>query len=204
MDLDFLKEMGEALKGAGIDSPEAMEKALVAKVKDLGLDVDDLDIAYEKGTATVQGMAADQATREKVLLAVGNTQGVMKVTDELAVGFTKAEQEAMRAAAAARAAAVTAEAKAKEGAEKQAEMKARYDLEQRRMAFRRELQERRKAAEEASKTVFYTVVKGDSLRKIAKKHYGDEGRWQEIFEANQPMIKKADLIYPGQMLRIPN
>lgn len=203
MDLDFLKEMGEALKGAGIDSPEAMEAALVAKVKDLGLDVDGLDIAYDKGTATVQGMAADQATREKVLLAVGNTQGVMKVTDELAVGFTKAEQEAMRKAAADRAAAVTTEAKAKEGAEKQAEMKARFDLEQRRIAFRRELQERRKAAEE-SKTVFYTVEKGDSLRKIAKKHYGDEGRWSEIFEANQPMIKKADLIYPGQVLRIPS
>lgn len=203
MDLDFLKEMGEALKGAGIDSPEAMEAALAAKVKDLGLDVDALDIAYDKGTATVQGMAADQATREKVLLAVGNTQGVMKVKDELAVGFTKAEQEAMRKAAADRAAAVTAEAKAKESAEKQAEMKARFDLEQRRIAFRRELQERRKAAEE-SKTVFYTVEKGDSLRKIAKKHYGDEGRWSEIFEANQPMIKKADLIYPGQVLRIPN
>lgn len=203
MDLEFLKEMGEALKGAGIDSPDEMEAALVAKIKDLGLDVDDLDIEYHKGEVTVQGMAADQETREKVVVALGNTKGVLKVKDELAVGFTKAEQEAMRKAALERAAAVSAQAKAQDAAEKQAAAKARYDLEQKRIAFRRELQERAQKAEE-SKTVFYTVVAGDSLRKIAKKHYGDESRWPAIFEANQPMIKKADLIYPGQVLRIPN
>ena len=62
MDLDFLQELGEALKDADIDSPEDMEAALVAKVKELELDVDDLDIEWEGGTATVQGMAADQDT----------------------------------------------------------------------------------------------------------------------------------------------
>jgi nucleoid-associated protein YgaU len=51
--------------------------------------------------------------------------------------------------------------------------------------------------------VFYTVKAGDSLSKIAKEHFEDPMRYKEIFEANQPMLKNPDLIYPGQVLRIP-
>jgi nucleoid-associated protein YgaU len=50
---------------------------------------------------------------------------------------------------------------------------------------------------------FYTVVSGDSLSKIAKKHYGDAMKYPMIFEANKPMLKDPDKIYPGQVLRIP-
>ncbi len=50
---------------------------------------------------------------------------------------------------------------------------------------------------------FYTVVKGDTLSKIAKQHYGDANKYPVIFEANKPMLKHPDKIYPGQVLRIP-
>jgi nucleoid-associated protein YgaU len=50
---------------------------------------------------------------------------------------------------------------------------------------------------------YYTVVSGDNLSKIAKKYYGDANKYPAIFEANKPMLKSPDLIYPGQMLRIP-
>ncbi len=50
---------------------------------------------------------------------------------------------------------------------------------------------------------FYTVVSGDSLSKIAKAHYGDPMKYPLIFEANTPMLKDPDKIYPGQVLRIP-
>ncbi len=50
---------------------------------------------------------------------------------------------------------------------------------------------------------YYTVVKGDSLSKIAKAHYGDAMKYPVIFEANNPMLKDPDKIYPGQVLRIP-
>ena len=50
---------------------------------------------------------------------------------------------------------------------------------------------------------FYTVTSGDTLSKIAKKFYGDPGRYMKIFEENKPMLKDPDEIYPGQMLRIP-
>jgi nucleoid-associated protein YgaU len=49
----------------------------------------------------------------------------------------------------------------------------------------------------------YTVKKGDTLSGIAKAVYGDAGRYPEIFEANKPMLKDPDRIYPGQVLRIP-
>jgi len=49
----------------------------------------------------------------------------------------------------------------------------------------------------------YTVVKGDSLSKIAKRFYGDAQQWRKIYEANQDLIKNPDLIYPGQTFRIP-
>lgn len=50
---------------------------------------------------------------------------------------------------------------------------------------------------------FYTVVKGDSLSKIAKHFYGDAMKYPTIFEANKPMLSDPDRIYPGQVLRIP-
>jgi nucleoid-associated protein YgaU len=49
----------------------------------------------------------------------------------------------------------------------------------------------------------YTVVKGDSLSKIAKQYYGSANKWRQIYEANRDVIKDPDLIYPGQSLRIP-
>lgn len=50
---------------------------------------------------------------------------------------------------------------------------------------------------------FHDVAKGDTLSAIAKKYYGDAGKYQAIFEANRPMLKDPDRIYPGQKLRIP-
>ncbi|MEM9887599.1 MAG: peptidoglycan-binding protein LysM [Bacteroidota bacterium] len=50
---------------------------------------------------------------------------------------------------------------------------------------------------------FYTVKKGDYLSKISKEVYGDPMKYNTIFEANKPMLKDPDLIYPGQVLRIP-
>lgn len=54
--------------------------------------------------------------------------------------------------------------------------------------------------------VFHTVEKGDNLWKIAEANYGKGkgGKYTVIFEANKPMLKDPDLIYPGQVLRIPD
>lgn len=55
----------------------------------------------------------------------------------------------------------------------------------------------------APEAQYHTVVKGDTLSAIAKKYYGDASKYPEIFEANKPMLKHPDKIYPGQSLRIP-
>ncbi|MCB1997983.1 MAG: peptidoglycan-binding protein LysM [Burkholderiaceae bacterium] len=55
----------------------------------------------------------------------------------------------------------------------------------------------------APEAQYHTVVSGDNLSKIAKKFYGDANKYPVIFEANKPMLKHPDKIYPGQMLRIP-
>ena len=51
--------------------------------------------------------------------------------------------------------------------------------------------------------VYHTVVKGDTLSKIADVQYGVMRLFDVIFEANKPMLEHPDLIYPGQVLRIP-
>jgi len=52
--------------------------------------------------------------------------------------------------------------------------------------------------------VLHEVKKGDSLWKIAAKHYDNGSKYPVIFEANKPMLSDPDKIYPGQMLRIPS
>ena len=51
---------------------------------------------------------------------------------------------------------------------------------------------------------FYTVKSGDTLGKISKEFYGNAMKYMRIFEANKPMLKDPNKIYPGQVLRIPD
>ncbi len=48
----------------------------------------------------------------------------------------------------------------------------------------------------------YTVQPGDTLSSIAQSQYGN-GNFQPIFEANQHVLASPNLIFPGQVLRIP-
>lgn len=149
---DFVKDVGHKLKGEdgekkAIDEyVEEQQKAnaLWHLVRGLGLEVEDLQIQFDDGVATVTGEVPDQAAKEKVVLALGNTQGVSSVDDRLRV------------------------------------------------------------VEPAPEATFYTVQSGDTLSKIARDHYGDAMKYPAIFEANQPMLTDPDLIYPGQVLRIPD
>lgn len=62
---------------------------------------------------------------------------------------------------------------------------------------------RLKVATPEPEATYHTVEKGDTLSKIAQTVYGDMMKYPVIFEANKPMLKDPDLIYPGQVLRIP-
>ena len=56
---------------------------------------------------------------------------------------------------------------------------------------------------EVFEPVFYTIVKGDTLWGISSEFYGNGSKYPLIVEANLEVIKDADLIYPGQAIRIP-
>lgn len=113
-------------------------------VRDMGLNVSGLDIRYDDGTAYIDGEAVDAATKERVILAVGNCAGVGKVDESITV-----------------------------------------------------------AEDDESESEMYVVQKGDTLWAIATATYDDGSRYPEIFEANKPMLTDPDLIFPGQVLRIP-
>ncbi|HHH52350.1 MAG TPA: peptidoglycan-binding protein LysM [Bacteroidetes bacterium] len=144
----FLKNAGSKIFGSKAEANDESAKidkiiALKEAVLTLGLNINDFDVDVDGDTVKVKGVVDSQEEREKVILALGNVNGVATVVDEIEV--VKPEPEA----------------------------------------------------------VFYEVKSGDSLSKIAKAHYGNAMKYNVIFEANKPMLKDPNLIYPGQVLRIP-
>jgi nucleoid-associated protein YgaU len=146
----FIKDAGAKLFGIGKTSEEEAKELAEQKadklrnaIEAMGFKVTDLDIVVEGDTVVIYGEAENQETKEKVILLVGNTEGVANVDDRMDVAVEEAIAQ------------------------------------------------------------FYTVVKGDTLGKIAKEFYGNAMKYPVIFEANKPMLTHPDKIYPGQVLRIP-
>jgi len=150
----FLKNVGsKVLSNKAEDKAEAAadaaevkkhrESLLTSVVQSTGIGVDNLAIELDNDKATVYGQTKSVDDKEKIVLIVGNTEGIATVDDRLSV-----------------------------------------------------------IAPPQSR--FYEVKSGDSLSKIAKEMYGDPMKYNEIFEANKPMLDDPNKIYPGQQLRIPN
>lgn len=49
----------------------------------------------------------------------------------------------------------------------------------------------------------HIVQKGDTLWGIAKQYLGEGKKWKEIHQYNYDTIKNPDLIFPGQVVKIP-
>lgn len=49
----------------------------------------------------------------------------------------------------------------------------------------------------------YTVKKGDTLNRIAKRELGSYDRWREIYDANQSVIRNPNVLAVGMILSIP-
>jgi nucleoid-associated protein YgaU len=134
------REAAAAEKRAEARQSVALEKY----ARELGLDIPGLDIRFDDGTAYIDGKAPDNASKERLILAIGNAQGVGRVDEDIEV-----------------------------------------------------------AEDDGNDASLYVVKSGDTLSGISKEVYGDAMRYPEIFEANKPMLKDPDLIFPGQVLRIP-
>lgn len=66
---------------------------LVSFVNGLGLEIENLEVAVDDERVTVSGVVEDQATREKVILAVGNVEGVAEVEDNIEVRAPEPEAQ---------------------------------------------------------------------------------------------------------------
>lgn len=49
----------------------------------------------------------------------------------------------------------------------------------------------------------HVVAPGDTLSAIAREHYGDASLYPRLVTANQHEISDPDLIFPGQVVRVP-
>ncbi|WP_095590186.1 peptidoglycan-binding protein LysM [Actibacterium ureilyticum] len=83
---NFVKNAGKKLTGRA-EAAEAPDEATLQKeVADLGLDASGLEISVEGDKVKVTGDAVSQEMKEKVILAVGNVEGVAAVEDEVSGG----------------------------------------------------------------------------------------------------------------------
>lgn len=103
----FIKNAGAKVFGIGkTDAEEAAEAAaaelkleeaaarrLEETINDLQLQVQDLNIHIDDDVATITGMAYDQSTKEKVILVVGNSNGIATVDDQMTVEHTEPEAQ---------------------------------------------------------------------------------------------------------------
>ncbi|GAA4311125.1 peptidoglycan-binding protein LysM [Pontixanthobacter gangjinensis] len=93
----FIKDAGK--KVFGIDKSKSKEvntetdqkenekaaRKLEQTITDLNLKAENLKIHIENDMAVVSGKALDQATREKIILVVGNSEGISQVDDRMDV-----------------------------------------------------------------------------------------------------------------------
>lgn len=100
----FIKNTGAKVFGIGkTDAEEAikaelrLEEAAARKleetIRDLNLQVIDLNIHIDDDTAAISGLAYDQSTREKVILVVGNSKGIATVDDKMTVENVEPEAQ---------------------------------------------------------------------------------------------------------------
>ncbi|MFD1161523.1 MULTISPECIES: peptidoglycan-binding protein LysM [Hwangdonia] len=103
----FIKNAGAKVFGIGKTDAEEAAEAAAAKLKaeataaaslqetvgDLQLQVENLNIHIAGDTATITGKAYNQATKEKVVLVVGNSNGIATVDDQMTVEHVEPEAQ---------------------------------------------------------------------------------------------------------------
>ena len=85
-----VKVAGEQEKSEEIENERAARK-LEGTIRDLSLKVENLKITIKNEMARISGKAIDQSTREKVILVVGNVEGISQVEDNMEVDHKEPE-----------------------------------------------------------------------------------------------------------------
>ncbi|MDQ3187554.1 MAG: peptidoglycan-binding protein LysM [Pseudomonadota bacterium] len=107
--ISFFKDAGEKLFGKAQAAPAqaAADPAAVATanreaasaiekyISSLGLTATGLTVTYDGASATAKvfGVAKDQATKEKIILAAGNVHGIAAVDDNMTVDLSQPQSQ---------------------------------------------------------------------------------------------------------------
>lgn len=86
-------EARAAANAAELREEEAAARNLEETINDLQLQVEGLNVFVDDDMARISGMAYDQATKEKVVLVVGNTAGIATVDDQMTVEHVQPEAQ---------------------------------------------------------------------------------------------------------------
>ncbi|MFC0603681.1 peptidoglycan-binding protein LysM [Winogradskyella pulchriflava] len=86
-------EVRAAAEAKELRIEEAAARNLEETIADLGLEVENLNVFIDDDMARVSGKAYNQATKEKVILVVGNTAGIATVDDQLTVEHVEPEAQ---------------------------------------------------------------------------------------------------------------
>ncbi|WP_374607458.1 LysM and BON domain-containing protein [Thermomonas sp.] len=175
---DFMKTAGEKIFKPGEAQKESVIKA---HLDSFGSDYAGISVEVDGDRATLTGSVPSATAREKAVLIAGNIDGIDKVDDRLVVNATSRGASGPDFSNVSGGVAST-----ERGVGAGASMGGLGS-----------------PGGAGGASQFYTVKSGDTLSKISKEFYGEANKYNQIFEANKPMLKDPDKIYPGQMLRIP-
>jgi len=84
-DAEEAKEAATEAAAKELKLEEAAARKLEETIADLQLEVENLKVFIDDDAATISGTAYNQATREKVILVVGNSNGIATVDDQMTV-----------------------------------------------------------------------------------------------------------------------
>jgi nucleoid-associated protein YgaU len=148
-------------------------------LREAGLDPTGLRFGFGTRSITVSGDIAEEATRERILQVLRGIKDIDTVEDRLTLAAPTVEAPVAPAEAPEQAPTPPATAPAEPPAAAA-------------------------VPAGAGGARSYTVVRGDTLWKIAEEAYGSGAQYTKIFEANRDQLDDPDRIFPGQKLIIPD
>lgn len=173
----FPEEAGDAIQGDAITG-----EAIIARLARLGLPGEGLRVARDGRRVVLEGPVPDEATQERIVLAVGNIQGVGVVEDNMQAGRRSGLLEAFGGLAHLPAGAANLNAGEAEVSRSEPEPGTTFG---------------------PGGSLFHTVQPGETLEGIAQRHFGTTREAEVLREANAPLLADDAAVRPGMVLRLP-
>jgi|GEM_PF-8489 len=177
-------------------------------INNLGIQVDNLDVDLVDDTVVVYGQVETTAQKEKVILALGNVDGIAAVDDRMSV--TNPEPPAVFRVVQK---GDTLSKIAKRYYGDPMKYPVIFEANQPMLEHPDKIYPGQTLRIPSLEGVFaatengamnYTVQKGDTLGKISKNMYGTASKYMVIFNANTDVLSDPNVIKPGQNLTIPS